>query len=182
MVNILKRFIIIPLGAALLGIAACSSNGGNCDSGGYECSGSNDGNGTGNTYGQTIGTVAGAVLGSIIGSEIGGGRGTTAAVTLGAVIGAIIGSEAGKAIDEGDLMRSEEVAQKTMDDNPDGETSNWNNPDSGNSGTITPQTTYKNEEGEDCRDFESTMTIDGKTEVAHGRACLQPDGSWKIVN
>jgi surface antigen len=93
-----------------------------------------------------------------------------------------MGRELGKSIDRGDFDKSEEVAQGSMDNNSDGETSTWNNPDSGNSGTITPQTTYKDDDGKDCRDFESTITVDGKTEVAHGRACRQPDGSWKVVN
>jgi len=26
------------------------------------------------------------------------------------------------------------------------------------------------------------VTIDGRTEVAYGTACRQPDGSWKIVD
>ena len=29
-----------------------------------------------------------------------------------------------------------------------------------------------------CRDYQSTITVDGKDQVVHGTACRQPDGSW----
>lgn len=32
-----------------------------------------------------------------------------------------------------------------------------------------------------CREFQREVIIDGKPERAYGTACLQPDGSWKIV-
>ncbi len=33
-----------------------------------------------------------------------------------------------------------------------------------------------------CRDFTQTIIIDGVEKNAYGKACLQPDGSWRIVN
>lgn len=33
-----------------------------------------------------------------------------------------------------------------------------------------------------CREFLRDVVIDGETVQAHGRACRQEDGSWKIVN
>ena len=35
--------------------------------------------------------------------------------------------------------------------------------------------------GQQCREYQRTVTIDGKTETAYGTACRQPDGSWKII-
>jgi len=32
-----------------------------------------------------------------------------------------------------------------------------------------------------CREFQSTIVIDGKPQPAHGTACLQPDGTWRVV-
>lgn len=32
-----------------------------------------------------------------------------------------------------------------------------------------------------CRDYESTMTIDGRAQKVTGTACLQADGTWRIV-
>lgn len=36
--------------------------------------------------------------------------------------------------------------------------------------------------GNQCREFQQTVTIGGEIETAYGTACLQPDGSWKIVD
>ncbi len=44
-----------------------------------------------------------------------------------------------------------------------------------------PTRTYQTASGENCREFESTVTIDGREEKATGRSCRQPDGTWKIV-
>jgi hypothetical protein len=32
-----------------------------------------------------------------------------------------------------------------------------------------------------CREFDTPITINGQEQQAHGTACLQPDGSWKVV-
>jgi hypothetical protein len=32
-----------------------------------------------------------------------------------------------------------------------------------------------------CREYQATATIDGRPQPTHGLACLQPDGSWRIV-
>lgn len=33
-----------------------------------------------------------------------------------------------------------------------------------------------------CRNFESTMILDGQQRIARGMACLQSDGTWRIVH
>jgi hypothetical protein len=35
--------------------------------------------------------------------------------------------------------------------------------------------------GPECREFQNTVTIGGKPVKAYGRACRQPDGTWKQV-
>lgn len=32
-----------------------------------------------------------------------------------------------------------------------------------------------------CREYETTMTIDGRPQKVTGTACLQPDGTWRII-
>ena len=36
-------------------------------------------------------------------------------------------------------------------------------------------------QGQTCRQYQSTTTIDGKPQPTYGTACLQPDGTWQIV-
>ena len=33
-----------------------------------------------------------------------------------------------------------------------------------------------------CREFQQQIMIEGRLQPAHGRACQQPDGSWRLVN
>jgi hypothetical protein len=32
-----------------------------------------------------------------------------------------------------------------------------------------------------CREYKGTSTIDGRQQAIYGTACLQPDGTWRIV-
>jgi surface antigen len=72
--------------------------------------------------------------------------------------------------------------QYSMELNPDGTTSVWQNPNSGNRGSTCPTSTVVKEDGTLCREFTSTIVVGGKEEQGHGTACRQADGSWKIVS
>ena len=131
---------------------------------------------------QTLGTLLGAVGGAVVGSQIGKGSGRLVAVAAGTLLGAYLGGGIGKSLDKADRLAAEQTTQKTLEATPSGDTISWKNPDSGNSGTVTPQPPYQNATGQYCREYEQTITVAGKTEAAYGTACRQPDGSWKIVN
>jgi hypothetical protein len=32
-----------------------------------------------------------------------------------------------------------------------------------------------------CHEYQTSAIIDGRSQPAYGRACLQPDGTWRIV-
>ncbi|NKB59300.1 MAG: glycine zipper 2TM domain-containing protein [Alphaproteobacteria bacterium] len=130
---------------------------------------------------QTGGTLLGAGLGALAGSQIGSGTGQLAAVAIGALAGAYVGSEVGKSLDRADRIEMENSTQRALETAPSGQTVAWRNPDSGNSGTIVPQPAVQADSGEYCREYQQTITVGGKSEQAYGRACRQPDGSWKIV-
>ena len=129
---------------------------------------------------QTIGTLMGAGVGALLGAQIGGGKGKLAAVVIGTLGGAYLGSEIGKSLDAADRMYMEKNAQSTLEYSQVGVESSWKNPDSGHSGTFKPTRTYAATSGQSCREYESTIYIDGREETATGTACRQPDGSWKI--
>jgi surface antigen len=130
---------------------------------------------------QFGGTVLGGAAGALAGSQFGGGKGQLAAVAAGTLIGALIGSEVGKSLDRADQAAMGQAAT-TARTAPIGQTITWNNPDSGNYGTVTPTKDGTRADGAYCREFQQTVTVGGKTEEAYGTACRQPDGSWKIVN
>lgn len=130
---------------------------------------------------QQVGTLLGAGLGALAGSQFGGGKGRLTAVALGTLAGAYLGSEIGKSLDAADRAYLQRTTQDSLEYNKTGQTANWSNPDSGHSGTVTPTATVQTADNTPCREFESTVRIDGKEETATGTACRQPDGSWRIV-
>lgn len=129
---------------------------------------------------QTVGTLGGAAAGGLLGAQIGSGKGRLAATAAGALIGALVGSEIGRTMDEVDKQKAQQAYDQAAEA-PMGKTITWNNPETGNKGTVTPVREGTSGAGEYCREFQQTVTIGGKTEEAYGTACRQPDGSWKIV-
>lgn len=127
------------------------------------------------------GTILGGVGGAVIGSQFGSGSGRIAATAAGTLIGAFAGREVGKSLDKADLAAAQQ-AQNRAHTAPIGEKITWSNPESGHSGTVTPTRQGTDSAGNQCREYQSTVTIGGKTEQAYGTACRQPDGSWKVVN
>ncbi len=129
---------------------------------------------------ETLGTLGGAALGGLLGAQVGGGTGQLAATAAGALIGAVVGAEVGKSLDKADQLYAERTAHDALENSPSEQTSQWSNPDSGHSGTVTPTSTYQTAEGQYCREYQQTVTIDGETHQAYGTACRMPDGSWQI--
>ncbi len=131
---------------------------------------------------QTAGTVIGGVAGAVLGSQIGSGSGQIIATAMGTLAGAMIGSEIGKSLDRADQQAMAEAERKAHTA-PIGEKVVWNNPDSGHSGSVTPVRDGRNAQSNAyCREYQTTVILDGKEQSAYGTACQQPDGSWKVVS
>ena len=129
---------------------------------------------------QQIGTVLGAGVGAVAGAAIGDGRGQMLAIAGGTLLGAILGSEIGKSLDKADLAYMNQTQQQVFESAPSGTEKTWQNPDSGNSGSIIAQPAVQLADGTYCRDFQQTVTASGQTQTAHGRGCRQADGEWQI--
>lgn len=127
----------------------------------------------------TIGAVGGGTLGGLIAAAAGGSPAVIAASVVG---GILVGGLVGNLLDERDKKLAAEAAQKALESAPTGKPVAWRNPDSGHAGSVTPVKTYQVANGNYCREYESSVTIDGKQEKAFGKACRQPDGSWQIIN
>ncbi|HLI10371.1 MAG TPA: hypothetical protein VKY65_02120 [Alphaproteobacteria bacterium] len=46
--------------------------------------------------------------------------------------------------------------------------------------TVTPE--HESYSAQTCREYQTTTTVGGVPRRSYGTACLQPDGSWRIVN
>lgn len=130
---------------------------------------------------EQVGTLLGAAAGAVAGSAIGSGRGQLAGTAAGTLLGAFLGSKIGESLDRADIMFLEKTQQTALETTPSGTETNWVNPDSGNSGRVTPTRTYQNANGTYCREFQQTIIVSGNEESAYGTACRQPDGTWKII-
>ena len=129
--------------------------------------------------------TTGAALGALTGGALAYGVGQDSSkkelwTILGVGLGAVIGNNIGAQLDERDRLLAGQTLQHTLEQAPTNAVGSWNNPDSGNSGTVTPTVT-RYTDGQPCREFTTTVSIGGQPQQGYGTACRQADGSWKIV-
>jgi surface antigen len=127
----------------------------------------------------TIGALGGATVGGLIAGAAGGNPAAIAASVIG---GGLLGGIVGNLLDDRDKRMAAEAAQRALETAPTGKSVAWRNPDTGHAGAVTPTRTYQSAGGTYCREYQTTVTIEGRQERAAGTACRQPDGSWRIVN
>ena len=131
---------------------------------------------------QGVGTLGGAAAGGLAGAQFGRGRGQLAITAGGVLLGALLGGEVGRSLDRADQAYATQAADRAYSA-PVGETIRWQNPESGNYGTVTPIREGRNTQtGQYCREFNQTIYVGGRAEQATGRACQQQDGTWQIVS
>ncbi|MCE2927285.1 MAG: hypothetical protein LW823_06575 [Rickettsiales bacterium] len=118
-----------------------------------------------------LGLLLGGAAGGIVGKQIGKGNGNTAAIITGAVLGSAVGSGAYQ-------QHCEEESFASL---PVGTPVRWE--DSADDGyyQLTPMRDYRRQ-GRYCREYQARATVGGRTQDTYGTACLEPDGSWEIVN
>jgi len=127
--------------------------------------------------GGIIGALGGAAAGGLLGSQIGSGTGNKVAIGVGVLAGGVLGNELGRNMDCASQEKAIANHQRTLETQPAGSTSNWQNPDAGYSGSTTPTRTWTNDRGEPCRDYVTTVSHEGQTEQIEGTACRR-DGKW----
>ncbi|MDR3450307.1 MAG: glycine zipper 2TM domain-containing protein [Alphaproteobacteria bacterium] len=124
-----------------------------------------------------LGTGLGAAIGGLFGSQIGHGGGQLAATGLGVAVGGLIGNGIGHQMDaEPYYPQTRYVAAERAPVfvyTPYAPT--YVAPPS-------PPPIYIDEDnGTYCREYSQTVRIGGRARESYGTACLQPDGSWRIV-
>jgi surface antigen len=55
----------------------------------------------------------------------------------------------------------------------------WRNPRSGSRGAVTPVRTFRNADGQWCREYIETATIGERDESWRGIACRDTAGAWR---
>ena len=126
------------------------------------------------------GTAIGALTGGALAYGLGQDSSNKEVWTvLGIGLGAMIGQSIGQQLDERDRYLMAQTFEHTMEKAPTNASGQWQNPDTGHGGTITPTNTIVTN-GTPCREFTQTVSIGGQMQEAYGTACRQADGSWKI--
>lgn len=116
-----------------------------------------------------LGLILGGAAGGILGHQFGKGNGNTAATIGGAVIGSAIGASYQSC--------SEEVFQSA----PVGTPMVWQTADNRDYYSLTPTRDFRTA-GRYCREYQAVSTVAGRQQQTYGTACMQPDGSWEVVN
>ena len=126
--------------------------------------------------GTAIGALTGGAFAYCLGQDSSNKEVWT---VLGIGLGAMIGQSIGQQLDERDRYLMAQTFEHTMEKAPTNASGQWQNPDTGHGGTITPTNTIVTN-GTPCREFTQTVSIGGQMQEAYGTACRQADGSWKI--
>lgn len=83
---------------------------------------------------------------------------------------------------DSDVELAVETMQLGLETGSDGALARWENPDTGNSGSVRPTRTYQTEGGYFCRDFEEFLNVDGNTATYDSHACRADDGVWRFYD
>lgn len=126
-------------------------------------------------WGQMGGTLLGGATGGYIGSTIGGGRGRVVSTAVGAVLGAALGNFIGSQLDPSE---QKEIHDSTVYALDSGESQTWRSSTKSAKCVVRPGNTDQR----GCREYKTTIIIDGKKQEAYGRACKDEFGQWKIQN
>jgi len=120
--------------------------------------------------------ITGGVLCDVLGHQVVDGSGRTAATIEGVALGAFLGSRIGHTVYLIDELKTAEALESSCD----GHATTWRNTDTGQRYSVTPTQTYRWQSGR-CRDFTTVTEDQGREQVTHGKACRQPDGTWRAA-
>jgi surface antigen len=127
--------------------------------------------------GAALGAAAGGTAGAIIGAATTHGRHQWGATAGGAILGLLLGGAVGHAADSLD----QDCAAEAVAYGPVGAPVGWQSPTYGTEYQVTPVRQYA-AQGTTCREYVANAAVNGRWQQVHGTACLQPDGSWRVVN
>jgi len=99
----------------------------------------------------------------------------------GTLLGALLASEVGAGVRESDVPLAQQAAIQAHSTRVGAEVT-WKNPETGNSGAITPVREGYAPDGRFCREYQQSVTAQGRTGAVFGITCRQPDGGWRLAS
>ncbi len=131
--------------------------------------------------GAWTGAVIGGLAGGWAGAQFGGGTGQMVFTVLGALSGGMTGYETGRSLMVADRQSYDRAVAEALDAQHGSTQASWENPETGNSGLIRMGQSFSNANGEDCRQFRSTVAFSDAVLSGPGAACRAQGGQWTLV-
>ena len=110
--------------------------------------------------------------GNAAGSRSGG---AVASTIIAAMNGGLIGGEIGQGLDSRERRLALESEYRALEYTPAAQAVKWQG--SGDSGEVVAAQPYR-VGSQNCRQYEHSVTVDGRKRSARGTACRNADGSW----
>ncbi len=123
------------------------------------------------------GAVGGAVAGGLIGAVASDGN--PAATAAGVLVGLLAGAAIGDALDNQDRQLATHATSTALS-GPAHRRYRWYNPRNQRYGYVIAAPPVAAHDGRYCREYQHTVLVAGREQVAYGKACQQPDGSWQV--
>lgn len=127
------------------------------------------------------GVIAGALIGGILGNALGRGGGRGGATIAGVILGGAMGAALTRNLNCEDRSYAYNTYFDGLNSGRAGVPYQWRNPRSGHYGEFRVDDYYNDRAGFRCANFTQRIYIDARPQVATGRACRQPDGTWAVV-
>lgn len=130
------------------------------------------------------GTLTGAGFGGLVGNQFGHGAGRIATTTAGVFVGGMIGNSVGRSL-EVPFERSASYSSYSAYavSNPIVYSAYVPNYVAPPAPSPPPPPIYiDNRYGSYCREYSRIVQRGDQVQESYGTACLQPDGSWKVVH
>ena len=120
------------------------------------------------------GILSGGALGGASYFLSKGGKYAIPITVASTAIGALVGSGIGESLDKVDELYANMVLQQSLNNNGNGQTTNWTHPTKNFAMNVTPIATKGN-----CRNFETIVQSGGQQKTMRGLACKQDD-EWNL--
>ncbi len=92
-----------------------------------------------------------------------------------------VGQGYSEVLDSTEQQAMTETLQYALEYNTNGKESSWANPDMGHSGAVVPVNSFVDAAGLTCREYISTLFVDGQEQRTYGTACRNTDGRWMVM-
>ncbi|MFI4976755.1 MAG: hypothetical protein ACHP84_19660 [Caulobacterales bacterium] len=128
------------------------------------------------------GVLAGALIGGLFGNAVSQGGSRPAATVAGVIIGGALGGALTSHMDCDDRSYAYKTYYNGFNSGRANSNWQWDNPNNGHYGDFRVGDYYTDPDGFRCATYTQQVYVGDSPEVASGRACQQPDGTWAIVN